>query len=181
VKTHTIKTERLLLRRWQADDVAPFAEICADPDVMRWIGKGETRTPEQCAAAVERFEHDWSDHGFGLFAVELRETGRFIGFIGLSIPEFLPELLPAIEIGWRLARNQWGRGLATEGAKAALRFGLEDRHLDRIVSIHQIGNGASERIMEKLGLRLERETVDPTCNRLVRVYEILRSSQGRRG
>jgi RimJ/RimL family protein N-acetyltransferase len=128
---------------------------------------------------VACFEQSWNQHGFGLFAVDLRETNRFIGFIGLSIPDFLPEVLPAVEIGWRLARNLWGRGLATEGAKAALRFGLEDRHLDRIVSIHQIGNAASERIIEKLGLRLERETIDPTCGRPVRVYEILRPNLGR--
>jgi RimJ/RimL family protein N-acetyltransferase len=179
MKTQSIETERLRLRRWKADDVAPYGAICADPAVMRWIGNGETRTIEQCAEAVACFEQSWNQHGFGLFAVDLRETNRFIGFIGLSIPDFLPEVLPAVEIGWRLARNLWGRGLATEGAKAALRFGLEDRHLDRIVSIHQIGNAASERIIEKLGLRLERETIDPTCGRPVRVYEILRPNLGR--
>ena len=91
------------------------------------------------------------------------------------MPEFLPEVLPAVEIGWRLARDAWGQGLATEGARAALRFGLSELELARIVSIHQVENRESGRIMEKLGMRFERKTVDPTCGRPVHVYQITRS------
>ena len=179
MERQSIETERLLLRRWKAEDVEPYAAICADPDVMRWIGNGKPRTAKQCAEAVERFEQDWQKHGFGLFAVELRQSNHFVGFTGLSIPEFLPEVLPAVEIGWRLSKGFWGRGLATEGAKAALRFGLEDRQLERILSIHQIGNSTSGRITEKLGMHLERETIDRTCERPVRVYEIFRSGRAK--
>ncbi len=172
-----IHTERLVLRRWTADDLDPYAAICADPDVMRWIGGGAPRSRDQCATAISRFECAWEDDGFGLFAVASKASARLIGFVGFSVPEFLPELLPAVEIGWRLAADQWGKGLATEAAQAALAFGFEragSARLDRIVSIHQVGNEASGRIMEKLGMRLERETVHPTHGRALRVFELTR-------
>lgn len=172
-------TERLVLRRWKAEDLEPYVEICADSEVMRWIGRGQGRTREECARAIASFERSWEDRGFGLFALELRASSGLIGFVGLSVPDFLPEILPSVEIGWRLAAARWGKGLATEGARAALAFGFEQVGLDRIVSIHQVGNGASGRIMEKLGMHLERETVDPSCARPVRVYEITRSDWGR--
>jgi RimJ/RimL family protein N-acetyltransferase len=168
-------TERLVLRRWRPEDLEPYVEICADSEVMRWIGKGQVRTREECARALASFERAWEGRGFGLFAMELRPARGLIGFVGLSIPDFLPEILPSVEIGWRLAAAHWGKGLATEGARAALAFGFGRVGLDRIVGIHQVGNGASGRIMEKLGMRLERETIDPSCARPVRVYEITRS------
>jgi len=167
-----ILTDRLLLRGWKKDDLEEYAAICADPEVMRWIGRGGTPTPEECAETIAGFERDWAEHRFGLFATELRSSGRFIGFIGLSVPEFLPEILPAVEIGWRLARYAWGQGFATEGAGAVLNFGLGEVGLERIVSICQVGNLASLRIMEKLGMRFERDTLDLTCDRAVHVYEI---------
>jgi RimJ/RimL family protein N-acetyltransferase len=170
-----LSTERLLLRRWRPDDLGPYADICADAEVMRWIGSGRVRTREECAEAISAFERAWDARGFGLFAMELQATGRLIGFVGLAVPEFLPEILPSVEIGWRLAADQWGKGLATEGALAALHFGFGHVGLTRLVSIHQIGNDASGRIMEKLGMRFERETVDPSCGRPVRVWEIARS------
>ena|SRR5581483_4374700 len=170
-----VSTERLVLRRWRERDLDPFAEMCADSDVMRWIGNGRVRTRDECAAAIAAFERAWDARGFGLFATELKDSAALIGFVGLSLPTFLPEILPAVEIGWRLSRSAWGKGLATEGARAALAFGFEEARLDRIVSIHQVGNDASPRIMEKLGMRLERETVDPSCGRPVRVYEIARA------
>lgn len=168
----TIDTPRLILRRWHDGDVAPMAAINADPEVMRWIGDGSRRTEQQTRAGVEAVERAWDEHGFGLFAVEIRDTGELAGFAGLSVPDFLPEVMPSVEIGWRLGQAFWGRGIATEAARAALHFGLIDRGLERIVSITQVGNDASERIMAKLGMRLERETVDPLYHRPVRVYEI---------
>ena len=170
-----------MLRRWTQDELDLYAEMCTDTVVMRWIGSGRLRTRDECAKAISDFERAWDERGFGLFAMELKASGTLIGFVGLSLPEFLPEILPAVEIGWRLAGSQWGNGLATEGARAALAFGFDQARLDRVVSIHQVGNGASGRIMEKLGMRFERETVDPSCDRPVRVYEIVRSDwhQGR--
>ena len=172
-----VETNRLILRRWNSADLVPYSEICADPDVMEWIGDGSVRTKAECDQAIASFERFWEDHGFGLFAVEHRNTGNLIGFTGLAIPNFLPEVLPAVEIGWRFGKNAWGNGYATEAAKASLIFGFKTAKIDRILSIHQIGNEASGRIMQKLGMRFERQTIDPTCNRKVRVYEVTRIDQ----
>lgn len=166
------ETHRLILRRWQAYDVARMAQINADPEVMRWIGSGSVADEARTRAAIARWEDEWDERGFGLFAVERRDTGELIGFTGLSVPEFLPEVLPAVEIGWRLARSAWGRGYATEAAGVALAFAFEQAGLDRVVSIAQLGNDASTKIMAKLGMRLERTTVDPSCGRPVEVHEL---------
>lgn len=165
-----LKTDRLLLRQWRSSDIEPFAAMCADPEVMRYIGSGSTRTFDQTRASIEKFEHEWDEHGFGLFAVERLEDGAFIGFTGLSIPTFLPEIMPAVEIGWRLGREYWGLGYATEAAKAVIEFGTEVVGLPPLVCIVQIENAASRRIAEKLGIRLERQTCDPSCDRLVNIY-----------
>lgn len=169
-----IETPRLRLRRWREEDIAPLTRINADPEVMRWIGDGRVRDERQTRAGVAATEDMWEAKGFGLFAVELRATGELIGFTGLSVPDFLPEVLPAVEVGWRLGRPYWGRGFATEAAVAAVRFGFEDRRLERIISIAQVGNDASERVMAKLGMCLKGETVDPGCGRRVRIHELTR-------
>lgn len=168
----TLETPRLILRRWREEDVAPMAAVHADPEVMRWIRDGSVRDEQQTRDGVQAWESEWESQGFGLFAVEIRSTGELAGFTGLSVPDFLPEVLPAVEVGWRLGRSHWGQGLATEAAAAAVRFGFEERGLERIVSITQVGNDASERIMTKLGMRPVRETVNPTCGRRVRVFEL---------
>jgi RimJ/RimL family protein N-acetyltransferase len=169
-----LQTPRLLLRRWREDDIAPMAAINADPEVMRWIADGATADYERTAAAIAACERSWEERGFGLFAVEIRATGDLAGFTGLAIPTFLPEILPAVEIGWRLGRQYWGQGLATEAARAVLHFAFADRGLDRVVSIHQVGNDASARIMQKLGMRLDRQTINPSSGRPARVYAITR-------
>jgi RimJ/RimL family protein N-acetyltransferase len=170
-----LMTPRLVLRRWQDSDIAPLAAINADPEVMRWIGTGSVRSFEQTAAAVEALEREWDQTGMGLFAVEIRATGELAGLTGLAVPHFLPEILPAVEIAWRFGRRFWGAGVATEAARAALEFGLLARDLGRIVAIVQVGNGASERVMQKIGMGLERETVDPGSGRAVRVYDLTRA------
>jgi RimJ/RimL family protein N-acetyltransferase len=161
----TLETPRLILRRWREEDVAPMAAVHADPEVMRWIRDGSVRDEQQTRAGIK----EWETQGFGLFAVEIRSTGELAGFTGLSVPTYLPEVLPAVEIGWRLGRSHWGQGLATEAAAAAVRFAFEERGLERIVSIAQVGNDASERIMVKLGMR----AVHPGLGgRRVRVFEL---------
>ncbi|MFJ6632567.1 GNAT family N-acetyltransferase [Streptomyces sp. NPDC091376] len=170
-----LETPRLILRRWRGEDVAPMASVNADPEVMRWIRDGSVRDEQQTLDGVQAWENEWESQGFGLFAVEIRSTGEMAGFTGLSVPNFLPEVLPAVEIGWRLGRSHWGQGMATEAAAAAaaaVRFAFEERGLERIVSITQVGNDASERIMTKLGMQPVRETVNPTCGRRVRVFEL---------
>ncbi|MET8772195.1 GNAT family N-acetyltransferase [Streptomyces sp. NPDC004658] len=168
----TLETPRLILRRWRAEDVAPMAAINADPEVMRWIRDGSVRDEQQSRDGIRAWEREWESAGFGLFAVEVRATGELAGFTGLSVPHYLPEVLPAVEVGWRLGRAHWGRGLATEAAEAAVRFGFEERGLERIVSITQAGNHASERITAKLGMSLVRETVNPSYGRRVRVFAL---------
>jgi len=137
---------------------------------MRHIGSGATRTREQAAASLEAFETEWEEKGFGLFAVERVDRHELIGFAGLSEPTFLPEIMPAIEIGWRFARDSWGKGFATEAARAALDFGLVTLRIPEIVSIYQVQNRASGRIMAKLGMRFDRQTLDPSCGRTIRIY-----------
>jgi RimJ/RimL family protein N-acetyltransferase len=165
-------TERLRLRRWSSDDVPAMTAINSDPDVMRWISDGWLSDSHRTAASIARYEASWEVNGFGLFAVELRASGELAGFTGLAVPEFLPQILPAVEIGWRLGRQFWGSGIATEAARAALAFGFEQCDLDRVVSIYQPDNVASGRIMRKLGMRLADETIDPTCQRPVHVLAI---------
>lgn len=137
-----IETPRRILRQWEEDDILPFARLCADSEVMQWIGSGCTLSVEASSSAVVQFRSFWARNAFGLFAVEIKESGGFAGCCGLSIPNFLPEILPAVEIGWRLARASWGRGYATEAASASMYFGFTEAGLDEIDSIHQIENTA---------------------------------------
>ncbi len=165
-----LTTERLQLRRWQDADRAPFATLCADAEVMRWIGNGSTLSAAQSDAAIERFEAFWEERGFGLYALSTHDDPTCIGFCGLAIPTFLPEVLPAVEIGWRLARHTWGQGYATEAALAVMQ-GAATLDPPKLVSIYQLGNAGSARIMQKIGLEHWRDTVDPSCNRAVGVYK----------
>jgi RimJ/RimL family protein N-acetyltransferase len=167
-----VQTGRLTLRRWREDDVATMARYNADPQVMRWIGRGTVRDQDQTRASIEAIERLWDEKGFGIFAIEVRATGELAGLAGLAIPHFLPEIMPSVEIAWRLGRAFWGQGIATEAARAALADALLRCGLDRIVAVVQIGNSASEAVTRKLGMWLERETIDPGSGRQVRVYEI---------
>lgn len=166
----SLRTPRLTLRRWREDDLEPMAAINADPEVMRCVVDGSVRDRERTAEVIARWEREWDERGVGLFAVEVRETGRLAGFTGLTVPDYLPEILPAVEIDWRLGRPFWGRGIATEAARAVLHFALRDRGLARVVGVHQVGNDASEAVMRKLGMRQERETVAPASGAPVRVH-----------
>jgi len=167
-----IQTPRLLLRRWTDDDLVPMADINADSRVMQMIDDGSVRSLDETAEAIERCEEEWDEEGFGLFAVELLASGELIGFVGLTVPEFLPEVLPAVEIGWRLGSQYWGQGYASEAAHAALEFALEDRGLDRVISICRVGHEASENVIRKLGMDLERETTHPVHGFALGVYTI---------
>ncbi len=151
--------------------------MCGDPDVMQYIGNGATRTAEDAARCIASFEDEWTERGFGLFAVEEKRTGDFIGFTGFSSPDFLPEVLPAVEIGWRFSKRSWGKGYASEAAAASLSFGVAKLGITNIVSICQIGNAASARIMQKIGLIFERRTIDPTCEREVEIYRLPRREE----
>jgi RimJ/RimL family protein N-acetyltransferase len=176
-----LHTSRLLLRQWRDDDLDALASIYADPEVMRYIADGTVRTRAETADHIARMRRHWDEHGFGLFATEVRETGELAGWVGLAVPSFLPEVLPTVEIGWRLGRAFWGGGLATEGARAALRFGLVDCGLDRLVSIRHVDNRRSGRVMEKLGLGFDRHTTVPDNGRPVDVFAITRAQYSAAG
>ncbi|MFE3166076.1 GNAT family N-acetyltransferase [Streptomyces sp. NPDC059224] len=167
-----IRTPRLLLRRWQDDDLAPMADINADPRVMRWIDDGSVRDLDRTAQAMELWEEEWDEEGFGLFAVELLASGELAGVTGLSVPWYLPEVLPAVAISWQFGTPFWGQGYASEAAHATLEFALQDRGLDRVVSIIRAGDDASESVIRKLGMALERETVHPVHGYPLRVHAI---------
>ncbi|HZN33158.1 MAG TPA: GNAT family N-acetyltransferase [Pirellulaceae bacterium] len=145
-----LRTERLLLRRWRAADREPFAALNADPRVMEHFPALLSR--EQSDERVERIEAHFQQHGYCQWAVEIPGVTPFAGFIGLSVPQFEAHFTPCVEIGWRLAADCWGRGYATEGARAALPFGFEKLALAEIVSFTVPANVRSRRVMEKLGM-----------------------------
>jgi len=145
-----LRTERLLLRRWRAADREPFAALNADPRVMEHFPALLSR--EQSDERVERIEAHFQQHGYCQWAVEIPGVTPFAGFIGLSVPQFEAHFTPCVEIGWRLAADCWGRGYATEGARAALPFGFEELALAEIVSFTVPANVRSRRVMEKLGM-----------------------------
>jgi RimJ/RimL family protein N-acetyltransferase len=145
-----LRSERLILRKWRESDRLPFRQLNADPRVMEFFP--EPLTAEASDALFDRAQEHFNRHGFGPFAVELIETGAFIGFIGLSIPAFDAHFMPAVEIGWRLTFDHWGKGLATEGARAALSFGFNDLGLKQVVSFTVPANLRSRRVMERLGM-----------------------------
>jgi RimJ/RimL family protein N-acetyltransferase len=147
----TLATERLILRAWREEDREPFARMNSDPAVMEFFPALLTR--EESDALMDRAEAHFAAQGFGPWAAELRGTGEFIGFIGLSIPRFEAHFTPCVEIGWRLAAAHWGRGLATEGALAVAEYGLGELELKELVSFTSVGNVRSRRVMEKIGMR----------------------------
>jgi RimJ/RimL family protein N-acetyltransferase len=143
-------TERLLLRRWRAQDREPFAAMNADPVVMEHFPAPLSR--EESDAFVDRIEQQHEQRGWGLWALEVRETGRFIGFTGLAVPRFEAAFTPAVEVGWRLAREAWGLGYASEAARAAVAVGFGPVGLDEIVSFTAVANGRSRAVMRRIGM-----------------------------
>jgi RimJ/RimL family protein N-acetyltransferase len=144
-------TDRLALRQWRDADLAPFAALNADPEVMRYFPAPLTRTQSDEFAG---YVHETIERqGWGLWAVEVIDGPAFIGFVGLNRVTFDEHFTPAVEVGWRLARPFWGYGYATEAATAALSFGFERLELDEIVSFTTRSNEPSIRVMRRLGMR----------------------------
>ena len=145
-----LQTERLILRDWKDSDREPFARMNADAEVMRYLGEPLSRTESD--SLITRIELHFHDYGFGLYAAELRETGAFAGYVGLAVPRFDAPFMPAVEIGWRVAREYWNRGLATEGAHAVARHAFDEIGIQELVSLTVPQNTPSRRVMERLGM-----------------------------
>ena len=145
-----LQTQRLILRSWRASDLEPFARMNADAEVMNYFPSVLSR--QESDRLVGRIEEHHQAHGFGLWAVEVRATGAFIGFVGLSVPSFQAHFTPAVEVGWRLARPFWGNGYATEGAREAIAYGFDFLGLSEIVSFTSMLNLRSIAVMQRLGM-----------------------------
>ena len=150
VRAIELETTRLRLRQWRESDREPFAAMNADPAVMEFFPALQSRANSD--ASIDAWQAQLTERGWSNWAAELRSTGQFIGFVGLSVPVRLFSFSPCVEVGWRLARAHWGQGLATEAARAALRVGFENLDLNEIVSFTSVLNVRSRAVMERIGM-----------------------------
>src|SRR5579862_3811563 len=154
-----MQTDRLVMRRWRDTDRDAYAAMNADPEVMRYFPATLGRAASD--ASIDRIEALFALQGFGLWALEVTETGEFIGFTGLNpMPEGVPGA-GGMEVGWRLAVAAWGRGYATEAARAALHVGFGGLDLSEVWSMTAVTNAPSRRVMERLGMTPYREFEHP--------------------
>jgi RimJ/RimL family protein N-acetyltransferase len=168
-----IETQRLVLRRWHEDDRAAVVDIWADPDVWRAIGPGVMGTPFDADYAAGRFEHHlhhWEQHGFGLWLAEEGVSGQVAGWVGPAHPTYVPELADAVEVGWTLRRPFWGRGLASEGARAAMGTAFAHLMLDGVISLINPANARSISVAEGLGMSTARDVRRPDTAEILRIY-----------
>ncbi|MCB5189315.1 GNAT family N-acetyltransferase [Methylobacillus arboreus] len=154
----SILTDRLILRQWREDDLAPFAALNADAEVMAYFPQALDRPRsdemvQRCASLIK-------ERGWGFWAVEDRLSHAFIGFVGLHVPSHDLPFMPCVEIGWRLSRAYWGKSYAFEAAKAALNIGFGALGLDEIVAFTTLKNTRSRALMERLGMQQDAETFD---------------------
>ncbi|MCK7574843.1 MAG: GNAT family N-acetyltransferase [Chromatiales bacterium] len=154
-----LETERLILRAWIPEDLIAFAQLNADPEVMRYFQSTLSRSESDELAM--RIQDGLKENGWGFWAIERRDSSAFIGFVGLNRPDYNLPFQPCVEVGWRLARTSWGSGFATEAANAALEFGFVTLALPEIVSFTAVGNVRSRAVMERLGMRVEGEFDHP--------------------
>lgn len=158
---YLLTTPRLGLRRWQPADLGPFAEMNADPAVREFFPNLMTR--EQTAESIRRIETHFDQHGYGFYALDVLETGEFIGFTGLVyLDSFEAWFVPCVEIGWRLRRDAWGRGYAPEAAQACLTYAWNILKLPRVYAYTAESNAKSRRVMQKIGMTLSGQFDHPT-------------------
>ncbi len=147
-----LETERLLLREFRADDFDAYARMCGDAEVMEFLSKnGATLSREDAWRQMAMFAGHWALRGYGIWALEERETGRFVGRAGLHFPEGWP----GQEVGWALCREYWGRGLAFEAARAAIGFAFGELGWTQVISVIHPGNRRSVALAERLGEALD--------------------------
>jgi len=152
-------SKRLGFRNWVAEDIHKMAAISADKEVMKYFPYPATY--KQTEEFVERMQRMFSEHGHCYYAVELLETKEFIGFIGLAYQDYEASFNPAVDAGWRLAKKHWGKGYATEGAKACLKYGFEDLGLTEIYAVATNANTNSFNVMKKIGMQFHSQLKHP--------------------
>lgn len=162
-KQYIFESERLRFRRWKDNDRQVFARMNADPEVMEYFPAPLSR--DESDRLIDRFEQHTEEKGFGIWAVERKEDGAFIGFIGLLEVSFEADFQGAVEIGWRLDNKFWKRGYATEGAKACLDYGFNALGLSEILSFTATLNQPSETVMQRIGMKKAGEFDHPKLER----------------
>lgn len=155
-----IETSHLLLRSWKEEDILPFARMNNDKIVMEFFLN--TLTEEETIAFYHRIQKEFEEYGYGLYAVESKETHAFIGFTGFHNIAFEVDFAPGVEIGWRLCKEAWGKGYATEAASACLEYAKRNLKFETIYSFTSVPNKRSERVMQKIGMHLEKEFDHPS-------------------
>lgn len=153
-----LETERLLLRQWRDADYPAFALMSSDAETMRYFPS--VLTEEQSRSLADRCRALIHQRGWGFWAVEVKASNEFAGFIGLHVPSADLPFSPCVEVGWRLARDFWGKGFATEGARAALDFAFQELSLSEVVSFTALSNKRSEKVMQRLGMVRDENTFD---------------------
>ncbi|KEI70549.1 GNAT family N-acetyltransferase [Endozoicomonas elysicola] len=148
----TLETDRLILRGFNEQDVEPYAQMCADPEVMKYIGTGQTLSSEESWRGLAMLIGHWELRRFGMWAVEEKLSGQFVGRVGL----YNPEGWPGIEVGWALAREYWGKGYATEAAHRSVQWGFENTGADALISLIIPENTASINVSERIGQRFSK-------------------------
>ena len=146
-----LETNRLVLRQWKATDLAVFAELNADPEVMAYFPN--TLSQDQSDAVAHKCKSFIAKKGWGFWAVELKSTKEFIGFVGLYEPDDDLPCSPCVEIGWRLLKQHWGNGYATEAANTSLDYAFNTLNLDQVVSFTAVSNKPSRAVMERIGMQ----------------------------
>jgi RimJ/RimL family protein N-acetyltransferase len=157
-KIYELATPRLLLRQWRDSDLVPYIQMGQDAEVTKFFPK--PLSPQESEEMAERCKSLIAERGWGFWAAEQISSGCFIGFIGLHIPPVSMPCSPCVEIGWRLARPYWDKGLATEGANAALEFAFNTLELPEVVSFTALGNVRSEAVMKRLGMKRDELTFE---------------------
>ena len=167
-------TERLRLRLPRLEDADAFAAINADLEVTHFVSETGPLARGESDLLLRKMLDHWADFGFGWWMADDRETGALVGFVGLSHPTSLPPMAEEVEVGWRLGREHWGRGLATEGAREAVRVAFEERRLPRLISIIDRDNARSLSVAGKLGFSHWRDMEHPRWSRGVQVHRLER-------
>src|ERR1035437_2485679 len=171
--TTELLTERLRLRHGRADEQVPLVELFAIPEVWHYPLRRAFTSDESRAFLTRMIDRQRADTPCP-FATEAKGTDQLIGYVGLSVPLFLPEIMPSVEIGWRLDPSYWGQGFATEGARAVLPHAFETLKLDELISIYEPENEGSGKVMQRIGMHFERDTTLPVDGVPLRIFRLSR-------